>query len=183
MLAEAAARIAGAARAVDTVGRIGGEEFAWLLPDDWDPGRQARLHQAARLHDLGKAALPDNLLSRLGPLSGPELEHVRQHARIGAGLAAGVLDDEQASWVRHHHERWDGAGYPGALEGDAIPDGAQLLALADVWDTMTNGRPYRAHARQRAGRDRSLRRRASAPGRIDADPQRPRLALPSVLSG
>ena len=78
----------------------------------WDPGRQARLHQAARLHDLGKAALPDNLLSRPGPLSGPELEHVRQHARIGAGMAAGVLDDEQASWVRHHHERWDGAGYP-----------------------------------------------------------------------
>ena len=69
---------------------------------------------------------------------------MRQHARIGAGLAAGVLDAEQASWVRHHHERWDGAGYPAGLEGDAIPDGAQLLALADVWDTMTNGRPYRA---------------------------------------
>ena len=61
-----------------------------------DPSRQARLHQAARLHDVGKAALPDKLLSRPGPLSGPELEHVRRHAAIGAGLAAGVLDPEQA---------------------------------------------------------------------------------------
>jgi HD-GYP domain-containing protein (c-di-GMP phosphodiesterase class II) len=55
-----------------------------------------------------------------------------------------VLDPEQASWVCHHHERWDGAGYPGAIVGDAIPEGAQLLAVADAWDTMTNGRPYRA---------------------------------------
>ena len=55
-----------------------------------------------------------------------------------------MLDPEQARWVRHHHERWDGAGYPAARAADAIPDGAQLLALADVWDTMTYGRPYRA---------------------------------------
>jgi len=89
---------------------------------------QARLHQAARLHDVGKAVLPEALLTRPGPLSEPEREHVRRHARVGAELAAGALDAEQASWIRHHHERHDGTGYPDHLAGDAIPDGAALIA-------------------------------------------------------
>jgi PAS domain-containing protein len=59
-------------------------------------------------------------------------------------LPAGALDAEQASWVRHHHERHDGTGYPDRLAGDAIPDGAALIAIADAWDTLTSGRPYRA---------------------------------------
>ena len=69
---------------------------------------------------------------------------MRQHGSLGAGLAAAVLDPEQCAWIRHHHERWDGAGYPAARAAGAIPEGAQLLALADVWDTLTSGRPYRA---------------------------------------
>ena len=158
--ARTAGRIArGRAGAMDALAEIADEapgaasrhgarvaSFAVALAEalGWDARDQARLHQAARLHDVGKAALPDELLSRPGPLSGPELEHVRQHAHIGAGLAAGVLDPEQCDWVRHHHERWDGAGYPAALAAGAIPEGAQLLGLADAWDTMTSGRPYRA---------------------------------------
>ena len=55
-----------------------------------------------------------------------------------------MLDAEQVAWVRGHHERWDGAGYPDGLAGDDIPDGARLLALADAWDAMTTARPYRA---------------------------------------
>jgi diguanylate cyclase (GGDEF)-like protein len=110
---------------------------------DWSPVRQARLHRAALVHDLGKAAMPDSLLARRGPLTVPEAEHVRRHAVIGASMAGRALDAEQAAWVRHHHERWDGAGYPAALAGTAIPDGAQIVALADAWDAMTTARPYR----------------------------------------
>ncbi len=65
-----------------------------------------------------------------------------RHADIGAEILAGVLSDEQVAWVRGHHERWDGAGYPDGLAGDRIPDGARILALADAWDVMTSSRPY-----------------------------------------
>ena len=63
-----------------------------------------------------------------------------------------MLDPEQCDWIRHHHERWDGAGYPAARAADAIPEGAQLLALADVWDTMTSGRPRAERWRARSAR-------------------------------
>jgi HD-GYP domain-containing protein (c-di-GMP phosphodiesterase class II) len=106
---------------------------------DWSPTRQARLHRAARVHDAGKALISDDLLTRPGPLSTLEAAHVRQHAALGTG----TLDAEQVRWVRHHHERWDGAGYPDGPAGDAIPDGARILALADAWDAMTTDRPYR----------------------------------------
>ena len=110
---------------------------------DWSPRRQARLHRAARVHDAGKALLSDGLLARPGPLSPLEAAHVRQHAALGAALGTGALDTEQVRWVRHHHERWDGAGYPDGPAGDAIPDGARILALADAWDAMTTDRPYK----------------------------------------
>jgi diguanylate cyclase (GGDEF)-like protein len=109
---------------------------------DWSPRRQARLHRAARVHDAGKALISDGLLTRPGPLSTLEAAHVRQHAALGAALGTGALDTEQVRWVRHHHERWDGAGYPDGPAGDAIPDGARILALADAWDAMTTDRPY-----------------------------------------
>jgi diguanylate cyclase (GGDEF)-like protein len=103
---------------------------------DWSPDRQARLHGAARLHDLGKVALPSTLIGRAGPLSDDERAHVDQHARIGASLAARVLDTEQESWIAGHHERWDTAA-------DALPDGAGIVAIADAWDAMTTDRVYR----------------------------------------
>ena len=96
------------------------------------------------MHDAGKALLPADLLARAAPLATLEAAHVRQHAALGAALGAGVLDPEQARWVRHHHERWDGAGYPDGPAGLDIPDGARILALADAWDAMTTDRPYRA---------------------------------------
>jgi HD-GYP domain-containing protein (c-di-GMP phosphodiesterase class II) len=109
----------------------------------WTPVDQGRLHRAARLHDVGKAALPVELLDRPGPLSPTETEQVRCHASLGAALAAPVLDAEQQGWILHHHERYDGLGYPSGCAGPGIPEGAQLLALADVWDAMTTDRPYR----------------------------------------
>jgi diguanylate cyclase (GGDEF)-like protein len=111
---------------------------------DWSPTRQARLHRAARVHDAGKALLSDRLLMRPGPLSTLEAAHVRQHPALGAALGEGTLDAEQVRWVRHHHERWDGAGYPDGPAGADIPDGARILALADAWDAMTTDRPYRS---------------------------------------
>jgi diguanylate cyclase (GGDEF)-like protein len=110
----------------------------------WDPWRQVRLHRAARLHDVGKALVLPELRQRPGGLAAHEMAHMRGHARLGAGLAAGVLDAEQCTWIAQHHERWDGGGYPAGRAGEAIAEEAQLLALADAWDAMTSDRPYRA---------------------------------------
>ena len=78
----------------------------------WSPLDQGRLHQAAVLHDVGKALVPDDLLAGRRPLDPVEVVHVRQHAALGAARTAGVLDDEQRTWLRGHHERHDGCGYP-----------------------------------------------------------------------
>jgi diguanylate cyclase (GGDEF)-like protein/PAS domain S-box-containing protein/putative nucleotidyltransferase with HDIG domain len=102
------------------------------------------LDEAALLHDVGKVAVPDAILSKAGPLTDAELAQVRTHAAVGAEMLRATLTAEQVSWVRHHHERWDGAGYPGSLTGPETPPGAQLLALADAFDAMTHARPYRS---------------------------------------
>ena len=68
---------------------------------------------------------------------------MREHAALGAEIVSDVLSAEQARWVRHHHERCDGRGYPDGLAGEDIPEGARILALADAWDAMTSDRPYR----------------------------------------
>jgi HD-GYP domain-containing protein (c-di-GMP phosphodiesterase class II) len=67
---------------------------------------------------------------------------MRNHPDTGAELAVKALDEEQLVWIRHHHERWDGAGYPHGAAGEAIPPGARLLALAEAWDAMTSHRAY-----------------------------------------
>ncbi|HSO00900.1 MAG TPA: HD domain-containing phosphohydrolase [Gaiellaceae bacterium] len=77
-----------------------------------------------------------------GPLSDEELEQMRNHPDTGAELAVKALDAEQLDWIRHHHERWDGGGYPNGAAGEAIPSGARLLALAEALDAMTSRRAY-----------------------------------------
>jgi HD-GYP domain-containing protein (c-di-GMP phosphodiesterase class II) len=95
-------------------------------------------------HDVGKLAIPDRLLFKPGPLTREEYDHVKQHAAIGADLLAGLsLPGPLALLVRHHHENWDGTGYPGRLCGEDIPAGARALAIADCYDAMTSDRPYR----------------------------------------
>ena len=123
---------------------------------DWTPDRQARLHGAARLHDVGKLALPSTLLGRPGPLSADEALHVGQHARIGAALAARVLDAEQESWIAAHHVRWDDTTAP-------PPDGAALVAVADAWDAMTNDGCYRPRLTRAGGARRAGARRVARP--------------------
>ncbi|HWI71133.1 MAG TPA: HD-GYP domain-containing protein, partial [Baekduia sp.] len=112
------------------------------------------LDAAARLHDLGKIGVPDVVLNKPGPLSAAEWDVMRRHPVWGAeALALVPGTDAVAAIVRAHHERWDGAGYPDGLAGDAIPLAARIIAVADAWHAMTSDRSYRRaldaeHARQ-----------------------------------
>jgi diguanylate cyclase (GGDEF)-like protein/PAS domain S-box-containing protein/putative nucleotidyltransferase with HDIG domain len=110
----------------------------------WAPAEVALLREAALVHDVGKIGVPDSILSKPGRLDAAEYDEVKRHAALGADIAREVLTDEQVAWIRHHHERFDGAGYPDGLDGTAIPLGARILAVADAWDVMTNVRAYRA---------------------------------------
>jgi diguanylate cyclase (GGDEF)-like protein len=124
-----------AERVADLSGRMGA-----LL--GWSSARIAELRQAALLHDVGKIGVPDTLLLKPGPLTAQEYEQVKPHAALGASILAEVIGPEQTLWVRHHHERYDGRGYPDGLAGAQIPEGACVIAVADAFDVMTSGRAY-----------------------------------------
>ena len=105
------------------------------------------IRTAGSLHDLGKIGVRDDILNKPGPLSEEEWEIMRRHPDIGADMIAqhSALA-EVAPLVRHHHERWDGSGYPAGLRGDVIPFGARILSVADSFDTITGARLYRKSA-------------------------------------
>jgi putative nucleotidyltransferase with HDIG domain len=102
------------------------------------------IRTAGSLHDLGKIGVRDDILNKPGPLTEEEWEIMRRHPDIGADMIAqhSALA-EVAPLVRHHHERWDGSGYPASLKGDVIPFGARILSVADSYDTITGARLYR----------------------------------------
>ncbi|MGH7389846.1 MAG: HD-GYP domain-containing protein [Candidatus Rokuibacteriota bacterium] len=109
------------------------------------PAEVEAVAQAGLLHDIGKIGVPEAVLGKRGPLDPDEWAHMRRHPLVGAQivapfdfLAAGALV------IRHHHERWDGTGYPDGLAGPRIPLGARIVAVADVYDALTSTRPYRA---------------------------------------
>jgi putative nucleotidyltransferase with HDIG domain len=110
------------------------------------------LDHAALLHDVGKLAIPDWLLQKPGPLAAPEYDQVKQHVTIGADMLGAIAyPGPLALIVRHHHEHWDGSGYPDGLTGQAIPVGSRVLAVADCYDALTSDRPYRrAFSHERA---------------------------------
>lgn len=102
------------------------------------------IDRAALLHDIGKLGVPDAVLQKPGPLTRDEYDQVKAHAIIGADiLTAASFPSRLALIVRHHHENWDGTGYPDGLRGEAIPVGARVLAIVDCYDALTSGRPYR----------------------------------------
>lgn len=99
---------------------------------------------AARIHDIGKMGVRDNALLKPGKLSDEEYQEIKRHATIGADLISNLeMYRRSAPIVRHHHERWDGRGYPDGIAGEAIPLGARIIAVADSFDAMTSDRPYR----------------------------------------
>jgi diguanylate cyclase (GGDEF)-like protein/putative nucleotidyltransferase with HDIG domain len=99
---------------------------------------------AGSLHDLGKLAIPEEILRKPGPLNEAERLVLERHPQIGFRMLDSLGVEPVASWVLHHHERWDGDGYPDRLGGEAIPLGSRILFVADAYDAMTTDRVYRS---------------------------------------
>lgn len=112
------------------------------------------LNTAALLHDIGKLAVPDHILNKPGKLTPAELEKTKIHAQVGASILERVdFSTPVVPTVKHHHEMWDGSGYPDGLSKEEIPLTARILAVADAYDTLRGARPYRtAIAREDARR-------------------------------
>jgi putative nucleotidyltransferase with HDIG domain len=101
------------------------------------------LGTAALFHDIGKIGMPDAILTKPGKLDRAEATVMREHVTRGAEIVARISSlSESVPAIRHHHERWDGLGYPDRLSGSDIPVEASIIAIADAWDAMTTDRPY-----------------------------------------
>jgi diguanylate cyclase (GGDEF)-like protein len=99
---------------------------------------------AGSLHDLGKLAIPEEILQKPGDLTSAEWLVVQRHPQIAHRMLESLGVDPVADWVLHHHERWDGSGYPDGLAGEDIPLGSRIVYVAEVYDAMTFGRLYRS---------------------------------------
>ncbi len=108
-----------------------------------EPSLQA-IEAAALLHDTGKIAVPEHILNKPGKLTAAEFEKMKLHAPIGADILSSIeFPYPVVPIVRHHHENWDGTGYPDRIKGTAIPIGARILSVVDCYDALTSDRPYR----------------------------------------
>ncbi|MBM2824507.1 MAG: response regulator [Dehalococcoidales bacterium] len=104
-----------------------------------------KIRVACLVHDIGKIGVRESTLNKPSGLTDEEYQHVQCHPEIGERILTAIVEDEEIlKVVRHHHERYDGTGYPDRLSADQIPVGARILALADAYDAMTSQRPYRA---------------------------------------
>ena len=102
-----------------------------------------RVRTAGRLHDIGKIGIREEILNKQGPLTDEEFEHVKQHVVVGSQILAPLVHLKNViQFVRSHHERWDGEGYPDRLAGDAIPFGARIIGAVEIYDALTTSRPY-----------------------------------------
>jgi HD-GYP domain-containing protein (c-di-GMP phosphodiesterase class II) len=125
------------ARVADLSTRIG-------LLLELEPDAVRGLHQGAFLHDVGKISVPDQILNKPGDLDPEEWEQIQRHPEVGWDLVSRADSLHGAlSAIRHHHERWDGTGYPDRLSGTDIPLSGRIVAVADVWDALTSDRAYR----------------------------------------
>lgn len=101
------------------------------------------IRTAGRLHDIGQVGIREDVLSKQGPLTDQEYEHIKQHALVGSQILAPLVHLRNViACVRNHHERWDGFGYPDRLAGDAIPLGARIIGAVEIYDALTTARPY-----------------------------------------
>jgi putative nucleotidyltransferase with HDIG domain len=109
-----------------------------------DPDILKLLEYGSLLHDIGKIGIPDNILKKPGKLTEQEWDVMRTHPTVGYNILHNIeFLDEASQVVLHHHERWDGSGYPDGLKGETIPLGARIFAVVDTVDAMTSERPYR----------------------------------------
>jgi diguanylate cyclase (GGDEF)-like protein len=108
-----------------------------------DADRIERLRLAGLLHDVGKIGVSDGILRKPGRLDPDEAAEMSSHVRIGHAIVASAELEEEARWVRHHHEHFDGNGYPDGLRGDEIPPESRIILVADAFEAMTSDRPYR----------------------------------------
>jgi ribonuclease P protein subunit RPR2 len=121
-------------------------KYGMALAERIDPVLAARpeLAHAFFLHDIGKVGIPEQILGKAGPLNDEEWGVMRSHPQIGAQIVEPIrFLDGAVDVIRHHHERFDGRGYPGGLEGNGIPLAARVFSVADSFDAMTSDRPYR----------------------------------------
>ena len=109
----------------------------------WPPEHLEEVENVAFLHDIGKIGVSDRVLLKAGPLTSEEWELMRQHPGISAEIVRPLFDEELVAGVRHHHERFDGTGYPDGLAGEAIPLIARAMCVVDCYDAMSCQRPYR----------------------------------------
>jgi response regulator RpfG family c-di-GMP phosphodiesterase len=146
---ESVQALALAVAAKDPYTRRHGEQvthYAISLAEAFDacPDVIESVRVAAMLHDIGYVGVPDRILAKSGPLSDEEFEHVCRHPAMGAKILAAIaLFEREALIVRHHHEDWDGGGYPDGLAGEEIPWAARIIRVADAMDTMLVGRAHR----------------------------------------
>jgi putative nucleotidyltransferase with HDIG domain len=120
-----------------------GASIARAVGCDEDMVEAVRL--AGRLHDIGKIGIRESVLNKPGPLTPEEYAHVKTHVEIGVSMLTPLTHlGVSLDFIRHHHERYDGSGYPAALKGDRISLGGRILLAADIYDALTSTRPYRA---------------------------------------
>jgi hypothetical protein len=128
---------------------------------DLDPETVSHLQLAGLLHDLGKIGLADSILKAPRKLTEEEFAIVKRHPEFGHSLLDGLGIEPVEDWVLHHHEHWDGSGYPHGLSGEEIPLGARIVLVADAFEAMTADRPYR----QAQSREAALAGCATRPAR------------------
>jgi response regulator RpfG family c-di-GMP phosphodiesterase len=128
------------------VRRIGAYTEVLARGCDMAPAEATTLGQVAMLHDVGKLAIADGILTKPGPLTAAEFENMKRHTTEGARMLGGIRHPffERAAMVaRHHHERWDGSGYPDRLRGDQCGLDARIVGIADVYDALATRRCYK----------------------------------------
>src|ERR1035437_6692463 len=108
-----------------------------------DPARVARMRLAGLLHDVGKIGIPDAILNKPAKLTHDEYEQMKTHTLLGHDIVFAAAMPTEARWIRHHHERYDGHGYPDQISGETIPIESRIIFVADSFEAMTSDRPYR----------------------------------------
>lgn len=133
------------------VRRIGLYAAAIARALNWERSRVDDIRVAAPMHDIGKVGIPDSILLKAGTLNDEEFTIMKRHTQIGAQMLEGTgipVMEMAAEIAKHHHERWDGTGYPDGLKGEAIPITARITAVVDVFDALVNERVYKPAMRE-----------------------------------